>query len=83
VETMSQDNLRRLPHASDARRLSRRVMLRGMAIAGAGLGASLLAACQQAGPPAAPTAAAKPSATFFDTGLLLMSANRPVGSPAA
>jgi branched-chain amino acid transport system substrate-binding protein len=42
-------------------------MLRGMAIAGAGLGASLLAACQQAGPPAAPTSAAKPAATQAPT----------------
>ena len=61
VETMSEDNLR-LPHVSDARRLSRRVVLRGMVVASAGLGASLLAACQQAGPAAAPTAAAKPAA---------------------
>jgi branched-chain amino acid transport system substrate-binding protein len=61
---MSEDRLR-LRTASDARRLSRRVLLRGIVLASAGLGGSLLAACQQAAAPAAaPTAAAaKPAAT--------------------
>ena len=59
---MSEDNLR-LAHVSDARRLSRRVLLRGLVVASAGLGASALAACQQAGPSAAPTTAAKPAPT--------------------
>ncbi len=58
---MSEDRLR-VVHGSAARRLSRRGVLRGLAIASAGLGASLLAACQQASPPPAPTAAATPAA---------------------
>ena len=58
---MFEDELR-VFDGSDARRLSRRSVLRGLAMATAGLGASLLAACQQASPPPAPTAAAKPAA---------------------
>jgi branched-chain amino acid transport system substrate-binding protein len=59
---MSEDSLR-LPQSTNVRRLSRRVVLRGVVVASAALGASLLAACQQAANPAPTTAAAKPSAT--------------------
>jgi branched-chain amino acid transport system substrate-binding protein len=58
---MSEDKLRGFD-GSNVRRLSRRGVLRGLAMATAGLGASLLAACQQASPPPAPTAAATPAA---------------------
>jgi branched-chain amino acid transport system substrate-binding protein len=60
---MSEDNMR-IYQPSSARRLSRRVVLRGMAVASAALGGSLLAACQPAAAPApTATAAAKPAAS--------------------
>ena len=53
---MSEDHMQ-LHQAAATRRLSRRVVLRGMAVASAALGGSLLAACQPAAAPA-PTAPA-------------------------
>src|SRR5438128_2846542 len=59
---MSEDHMQ-LHQAAATRRLSRRVVLRGMAVASAALGGSLLAACQPAAAPAPTAAAAKPGAT--------------------
>jgi len=52
-----------LHQAAATRRLSRRAVLRGMAVASATLGGSLLAACQPAAAPAPTAAPAKPAAT--------------------
>ena len=59
---MSEDHMQ-LHQAAATRRLSRRVVLRGMAVASAALGGSLLAACQPAAAPAPTAAPAKPAAT--------------------
>ena len=59
---MSEDHMQ-LHQAAATRRLSRRVVLRGMAVASATLGGSLLAACQPAAAPAPTAAPAKPAAT--------------------
>ena len=59
---MSEDHMQ-LHQPAATRRLSRRVVLRGMAVASAALGGSLLAACQPAAAPAPTAAAAKPAAT--------------------
>ena len=59
---MSEDHMQ-LHQPAATRRLSRRVVLRGMAVASAALGGSLLAACQPAAAPAPTAAAAKPGAT--------------------